>query len=209
MLKCGIFNLSGCGGCQSQLLEMVDFFEKSGIGVETWPRYGKTEFAGPFELAIIEGSPETDKERKLVKKIREQSMKLVAIGTCSQSGRLGLTTSSPLSDYVYADIIISGCPVDLNLLKKVIREIVIGKNPLLPSYAVCLECKEKENTCLALKNEPCLGPLTRAGCKAICVDYGKKCWGCRSLTEDGEKKITSFPRPFKKSNQRKKLEVKK
>jgi coenzyme F420-reducing hydrogenase gamma subunit len=44
-----------------------------------------------------------------------------------------------------------------------------------------VDCKLKENVCLFDVGGTCLGPITRAGCGAICPTYGDGCEGCRGL----------------------------
>jgi coenzyme F420-reducing hydrogenase gamma subunit len=46
---------------------------------------------------------------------------------------------------------------------------------------VCIECKLHENVCIYDRGGVCLGPITRAGCQAICPSYGVGCDGCRGL----------------------------
>lgn len=48
---------------------------------------------------------------------------------------------------------------------------------------VCSECPLYGNSCLALRGEPCLGPLTVAGCNADCTKKGLVCIGCRGPIE--------------------------
>jgi coenzyme F420-reducing hydrogenase gamma subunit len=59
--------------------------------------------------------------------------------------------------------------------------LLSGKKPPIPDYSLCVECKLKENVCLFDKGGFCSGPLTRAGCGAICPTYGDGCEGCRGL----------------------------
>jgi len=60
----------------------------------------------------------------------------------------------------------------------------LGKKPNIPDYPVCVECKLAENVCVYDKGLMCLGPVTRAGCNAICPTFGNKCLGCRGLVSD-------------------------
>jgi coenzyme F420-reducing hydrogenase gamma subunit len=42
-----------------------------------------------------------------------------------------------------------------------------------------MECKRRGNVCVMVaKGEPCLGPVTHAGCGALCPSYDRGCYGC-------------------------------
>jgi coenzyme F420-reducing hydrogenase gamma subunit len=44
---------------------------------------------------------------------------------------------------------------------------------------VCIECKRAGNVCVTVAHgTPCLGPLTHAGCGALCPSYHRGCYGC-------------------------------
>ena len=137
-------------------------------------------------------------------KIRDQADLVVALGACAHTGCINaLKNIQPSLDevreYVYGDkaewyetyparpisavididAFIPGCPIDREEFVKVVKNVLLGKRPGIPDYPVCVECKLKENVCLLLEGKPCLGPVTRAGCDAICPTYGDGCEGCR------------------------------
>jgi len=87
----------------------------------------------------------------------------------------------PIGDVVEVDAVIPGCPIDREEFVKVVKNLLLGKKPGIPDYPVCVECKLKENVCLFHVGKFCLGPVTRAGCDAICPTYGDGCEGCRGL----------------------------
>jgi sulfhydrogenase subunit delta len=60
-----------------------------------------------------------------------------------------------------------------------VKALLLGKKPPIPDYPLCVECKLKENVCLFTRGQVCLGPVTRAGCDAICPTYGQSCEACR------------------------------
>jgi len=90
----------------------------------------------------------------------------------------------PLSAVVPVDHAVPGCPVDRTEFLEVTKALLLGKKPPIPNYSVCVECKMKANVCVFDKGMTCLGPVTRAGCGAICPTYGNKCEGCRGLVDD-------------------------
>jgi coenzyme F420-reducing hydrogenase gamma subunit len=87
----------------------------------------------------------------------------------------------PIGAVIQVDAVIPGCPIDREEFVRVVKALLLGKKPPVPDYPVCVECKLKENVCVLLEGRPCLGPVTRAGCDAICPTYGDGCEGCRGL----------------------------
>ena len=90
-----------------------------------------------------------------------------------------LATSTAISDHVPVDFELRGCPVSQRQLVEVVRALVAGRRPRIPTHSVCLECKRQGNVCVAVAQDiPCLGPVTQAGCGAICPSYDRGCYGC-------------------------------
>jgi coenzyme F420-reducing hydrogenase gamma subunit len=87
----------------------------------------------------------------------------------------------PLKAVVRVDAEIPGCPIDAGEFALVVKDLLLGKAPSIPDYPVCVECKKVGNVCRYELGKPCLGIVTRAGCKACCVTEGAQCWGCRGL----------------------------
>ncbi len=208
-LKIAIFDLTDCEGCELQILNLKGKLLKVAeiADIPIW-RLAKTptDF-GPFDIALIEGTPMSKDDIKLAKKIREKSKIVVALGACAHLGGIPAAidekkrekflkevygenykskavAAKPLSAHIYVNYFIRGCPIDLDEAERVIVDLLMDKNPVSPSRSVCLECKEQENPCLFLKNEPCQGPITEGGCKAICPSNGLRCWGCQGPVKD-------------------------
>jgi coenzyme F420-reducing hydrogenase gamma subunit len=96
-----------------------------------------------------------------------------------------LPTSTPISSHVRVDLEIWGCPVDKGQLLGALRSLVSGVRPKLPAYSVCMECKRRGNVCVVVtRGEPCLGPITRSGCGAICPGLARGCYGCFGPSDD-------------------------
>jgi coenzyme F420-reducing hydrogenase gamma subunit len=90
-----------------------------------------------------------------------------------------LRTSTPISEHVHVDFELWGCPIDKGQLLRVITDLLAGVRPHLSVDSVCLECKRRGNVCVMVaKGIPCLGPVTRSGCGAICPGMGRDCYGC-------------------------------
>jgi len=208
-LQIGIFDLTDCEGCELQILNLKDRLLKLAeiVEIPIW-RIAKspTEF-GPFDISFVEGTPMSKDDIRVAKKVREKSKVVVALGACAHLGgvpaivdekkrnnflkevygenyKSTAVAAKPLSAYIHVNHFIHGCPIDLDEAERVIVDLLMDKNPIGPSYPVCLECKERENPCLFLKGEPCQGPITEGGCKAVCPSNGLRCWGCQGPVKD-------------------------
>ena len=50
-----------------------------------------------------------------------------------------------------------------------------------------MECKARGNVCvLVAQGESCLGPITQAGCGALCPAYNRGCYGCYGVKEQAQ-----------------------
>jgi coenzyme F420-reducing hydrogenase gamma subunit len=89
-----------------------------------------------------------------------------------------LATSTPISAHVKVDFELNGCPIDKAQLLEVISAFLAGRKPQIGNHSVCIECKLRGNTCVMVMGTPCLGPVTHAGCGAICPSFNRGCYGC-------------------------------
>ena len=90
-----------------------------------------------------------------------------------------LKTSTPVAEHVPVDFELRGCPVSKANFLELIAALLMGRRPQLPAASVCIECKRNGNTCVLVSScETCLGPVTQAGCGAICPSMGRGCYGC-------------------------------
>lgn len=205
--KTAFFELSSCEGCQLQLLNneasLLAFL--SLVDVVNF-REAMTEKSDEFDIAFVEGSVTRSDEVERLKKIREKAKVLVAFGSCACFGGVNQLKNRfsiewtkkevygnhlvdtefarPLEDIVKIDLRIFGCPVKKEEVEKIVIHIATGKSVVYPRYPVCMECKANENICLFDLGEPCLGPITRAGCDAWCPTSRFGCWGCRGPADD-------------------------
>jgi len=161
-----------------------------------------------FEIAFIDGAITTESEIPRIQKIRQQAKILVAMGACAClggvnclknfrsmeenlkivygkcAGYYNTIPARPISAVVPVDYYLPGCPMNRHEFIKLAKALLLGKKFELPNYPVCVECKLAENVCVFEKGGFCLGPVTRAGCNAICVTTGRRCWGCRGAVDD-------------------------
>jgi sulfhydrogenase subunit delta len=90
-----------------------------------------------------------------------------------------LNKSTPIADHVFVDFQLQGCPINKHQLLEVISAFLNGRKPNTPAHSVCLECKRRGTVCVMVaQGTPCLGPVTHAGCGALCPSYNRGCYGC-------------------------------
>ena len=207
--KVAFFELSSCEGCQLQIVNneasLLDFL--SLVEVVNF-REAMTEKNDNYVIAFVEGSVTRADEEERLRKIRSTAKVLVAFGSCACFGGVNQLKNrfkdpawvkkqvygnhaietndeaKPLEAFVPVDLRIFGCPVKKEEVEKIVTNLVLGKSIVLPKYPVCMECKANENPCLFDLGEPCLGPITRAGCDSWCPNNRFGCWGCRGPAED-------------------------
>ena len=203
--KLAVWKFSSCDGCQLSLLDCEDeLLAVAGqVRISHFLEATSTVAPGPYDVSLVEGSVSTPDELERVRRIREQSRVLVAIGACATAGGIQalrnfadveefasvvyarpdyvrtLATSTPISDHVPVDLELRGCPIDRRQLLEVLTAVVAGRRPALPEDSVCTECKRRGLTCVTVRDgTPCLGPVTHAGCGALCPAYRRGCYGC-------------------------------
>lgn len=204
--KVAFFEFTSCEGCQLEVLNQGEELLELLKGIEIVRfREAMSEQGSDYEIAIVEGSISTPEQVTKVKEIRSRAATLIALGACAVQG--GVNTlrnrrpiidvkhyvyggegehfssilANPLSAFVKVDYNIRGCPISTYEFNCFIRQLLLGMKPYEPDYPMCVECKLNENICVFDKGMVCIGPVTRAGCKAICPTYGNRCEGCRGL----------------------------
>lgn len=208
--RAAFFDFAGCEGDQLQIAnleeELLDLIEV--VDVVRF-REVMSEKTDDYDIAFIEGSVTTDHDAERLKKIRENADIVVAIGSCATIGGINAIRNrqdpKKMRERVYgddADMVeswdkakaidaviqvdykVHQCPIDRDEFMHVVESIIMGKEPCIPDYPVCLECKLNENVCAFERGAFCVGPVTRAGCNSACVNEGQVCWGCRGLIDN-------------------------
>ena len=210
--KVGIYGFTGCAGDQLMILncedQLVDIF--GAVDIRSFVMAKRDNQEGPLDVALIEGSISTEEQAKRIKEIRERSKVLIAIGTCAchggpQAMKLGegkydemykkvygdakisiskAFEAQPVDAFVKVDMYLPGCPIDKSEFLGAVSKLVAGKHPYLYKFPVCTECRWKENPCLLFNGKFCAGPLTKAGCGAVCPTHNLPCVGCWGPTDD-------------------------
>ncbi|GAB4004560.1 oxidoreductase [Glycomyces albus] len=200
-----VWKFTSCDGCQLTLLDCEDelLAIADAVQIKHFPEATRKDLPGPFDVSLVEGSISTPVETERIKRIREESGTLVAIGACATSGGIqalrnfadldefqriiyphpeflkSLERVSPIAAHVEVDYELRGCPIDKRQLLGLLSALLKGRKPDLPKGAVCNECKQRGVNCVLVEGkEPCLGPITQAGCGAICPSYDRGCYGC-------------------------------
>ena len=203
--KLGVFKFASCDGCQLSLLDCEDelLAVARAIQIANFPEASREIIEGPYQLTLVEGSISTPHDLEAIREIREQSEFLVTIGACATAGGIQalrnwadveeftryvyahpefistLQRSTPVAGHVDVDFELRGCPISKEQLLETVNAFIHGRRPNIPSYSVCVECKRRGTTCLMVaKGIPCLGPVTQAGCDALCPAYDRGCFGC-------------------------------
>ncbi|MBS2964624.1 hypothetical protein KGA66_16325 [Actinocrinis puniceicyclus] len=200
-----VWKFASCDGCQLTLLDCEDeLLALAGrVRVAHFLEASREVLPGPYDVSLVEGSITTAEDAERIRRVREDSRTLVTIGACATSGGVQalrnfadveefrsvvyahpeyistLATSTPISAHVDVDFELRGCPVDRRQLLEVITALLVGRKPNIPAHSVCFECKQRGNVCVVVAHgAACLGPVTHAGCGALCPAHNRGCYGC-------------------------------
>lgn len=203
--RIAVHKFSSCDGCQLALLNLGEGLLQLAQQVEIvhFAEAGYLDEATPVDIAFVEGSISTPHELERIQAIRANSRLLITLGACATSGGIQalrnmadknlwvegiyaqpqtialLRDSTPLSAHVKVDLELWGCPVTSRQVVAAVRALLFGVLPAEEHDKLCLECKRREQVCVMVtRHEPCLGPVTRSGCGALCPAVGRACYGC-------------------------------
>ncbi len=203
--RVAVYKFSSCDGCQLSLLNLEEALLTlvDRVEIAYFLEATRRTQPGPYDIALVEGSVSTPEEARRIHEVREQAGIVIALGTCACSGGVQalrnfaeadvwaahvyphpeyldyLARAVPIADEIRVDYEIWGCPVNGDQVVQVLAALLMGKRPVLPDYTVCQECKRRGNVCVMVaEGKLCLGPVTRAGCGALCPAYGRGCYGC-------------------------------
>ena len=200
--KVAFFGFTGCEGCQLQIANKEETLADllGTVDVRSF-RLISSDKDNDYDIAFVEGSITTESDAERLRAIRDQAEILVAMGACACLGgvhklreRFNLEDALAevygdfsidtgpvrrLSDVVKVDLELPGCPILKPEFEWLVRHLILGLQPHFPEYPVCVECKQRLNTCVIDLGLVCFGPVTRAGCNAICPRNHLGCWGCR------------------------------
>jgi coenzyme F420-reducing hydrogenase gamma subunit len=203
--KLAVWKFASCDGCQLSLLDCEDelLAVAGAVEIAYFVEASRSIVKGPYDLSLVEGSITTPHDAEQIQQVRRVSRFLVTIGACATAGGIQalrnfrnvneflsivyatpayiqtLETSTPIADHVRVDFELRGCPINKHQLVEVISAFLHGRKPNTPAHSVCMECKRQGIVCVMVAHRaPCLGPVTHAGCGAICPAYHRGCYGC-------------------------------
>jgi sulfhydrogenase subunit delta len=203
--KLAVWKFASCDGCQLSLLDCEDelLAVTEQVEIANFAEASRAVVKGPYDLSLVEGSITTAHDAERIHQIRRASKFLITIGACATAGGIQalrnfkdvrdftslvyatpqyiqtLNKSTPIVDHVRVDFELHGCPINKNQLVEVLSAFLNGRKPNTPPYSVCVECKRRGTVCVMVaRGTPCLGPVTHAGCGAICPFYNRGCYGC-------------------------------
>lgn len=205
--RVAFFEFTSCEGCQ---LTVVDALQDhpdllNVIDIVEFREASSDKAPDGYDIAFIEGSCTRPSDEKKIREIRETASIVISLGACAHLGGVNtIRNRMPLQEvreYVYrekadwfdtyeprpieavieVDGFIPGCPIDREEFVMAVKHLLQGRLPKLADYPMCIECKLAGNICMFKRDKTCLGPITRAGCGAICMTYGYGCEGCRGL----------------------------
>jgi coenzyme F420-reducing hydrogenase gamma subunit len=200
-----VWKFASCDGCQLSILDCEDelLALAGAIRFANFTEASSAVIDGPYDLSLVEGSITTAHDAERIRDVRAQSRHLITIGACATAGGIQalrnfadvaeysrvvyarpdyietLATSTPIAQHVKVDFELRGCPIDKRQLLEVLGAFLHGRKPVVPTESVCTECKRRGNPCVMVTHgTPCLGPVTQAGCGAICPAFARGCYGC-------------------------------
>lgn len=203
--KLAVHKFSSCDGCQLALLNLGEplLLLPELVDIVHFAEAGPCDPVVESDISLVEGSVSTPEDIERIEQVRENSGLLISIGVCATAGGLqalanfsdrsawmaavydrpdnfeALPVSNPISHYVKVDFEISGCPVNSGQVVGALRDLLSGVKPRPEQRSVCMECKRQGLVCsLVSKGEPCMGPVTVAGCGALCPSMGRGCYSC-------------------------------
>ncbi len=203
--KVAVFKFASCDGCQLSLLDAEDelLAVAGAIDIANFPEASRRMLKGPYDIGLVEGSITTPHDVERIRGIRKSCRVLITIGACATAGGIQalrnwkdvkeftrlvyaspeyistLDRSMPVGSYVHVDFELRGCPINKYQLLEVINAALNKRKPNVPTHSVCIECKLRGTVCVMVSKEiACLGPVTQAGCGAICPSYDRGCYGC-------------------------------
>ena len=203
--RLAVWKFASCDGCQLTLLDCEDeLLDIAGeIEIAYFMEATRAKDRGRYDISLVEGSVTTEHDRERILDIRARSRVLLTLGACATAGGIQslrnfadvraytsvvyahpeyiktLVNSTAISAHVPVDYELRGCPINKNQLVEVISAYLAGRKPVTPRHSTCIECKLKGNVCVMVAHgTPCLGPVTHAGCGALCPSYARGCYGC-------------------------------
>ena len=208
--RVAVHKFSSCDGCQLAFLNLGEDLLALAERVELvhFAEAGPLDPDADVDIAFVEGSIYTPEDQARIQHVRQHSRMLIAIGACATAGGIqalrnrangadwvaqiyahpeaiaSLEHSTPIASHVKVDFELWGCPISSLQILAVVNSLLLGVAPRDNADKVCTECKRRNLTCVMVsRGAACMGPVTRAGCGALCPGLGRDCYGCYGPAE--------------------------
>ena len=205
-----VWKFASCDGCQLSLLDCEDdlLTLSEAVDIAHFTEMSTATVEGPYDISLVEGSISTPDDVRRIHEVRAQSKTLITLGACASAGGIqglrnfaaagsytrsvyahpeyidDLATSTPIAEHVTVDFELRGCPIDKGQLLEVLLAHLARRRPFIATSSVCEECKRAGIACVLVgRGVECLGPITHAGCGALCPSIGRGCFGCFGPSE--------------------------
>ena len=209
--KLAVWKFASCDGCQLSLLDCEDdlLTVAEELEIANFLEASRRVTRGPYDISLVEGSITTSYDAERIHKVRRASKYLVTIGACATAGGIQalrnfrdvkefcaavyarpeyietLGKSTAIADHVRVDFELQGCPINKEQLVEVLSAFLAGRKPAVFRHSVCMECKRRGIVCVMVARQiPCMGPVTHAGCGALCPACGRGCYDCYGPKEN-------------------------
>ncbi|MFH1018735.1 MAG: hypothetical protein V1798_11235 [Pseudomonadota bacterium] len=206
--RVAFFDFACCEGCQiefTNLSEPIVLGLLDHIEVVEFREAMSEKTKERIDVALVEGSFTRESDRERLREIRDRADIVIAYGSCATLGGINAIKNHttdylkfvygkdaalpilasekalPVSSVIKVDYNVTGCPISKRELVHVLSHILHGKEPVIPNYPVCVECKKLETVCRYHVGDHCLGVVARAGCGAPCPAGGIPCEACRGF----------------------------
>jgi sulfhydrogenase subunit delta len=203
--KLAVWKFASCDGCQLSLLDCEDelLAVAGAVEIANFAEASSAISKGPYDVSLVEGSITTPHDAERIQQVRRASKYLITIGACATAGGIQalrnfgdvkeftsivyatpqyiktLKKSTPITDHVFVDYELRGCPINKMQLVEILSAYLNGRKPNIPSHSVCTECKRRDIVCVMVaRGTPCLGPVTHTGCGALCPAFNRGCYAC-------------------------------
>lgn len=208
--RLAVWKFASCDGCQLTLLDCEDelLALADALQIAYFREATSADVGGPYDVSLVEGSITTAADAERIRRVRAASRFLVTIGACATAGGIqalrnfrdhaemlrvvyarpeyidSLATSTAIAEHVPVEFELRGCPIDKRQLIEVLSAYLHGRRPAIASHSTCVECKMRGVVCVMVAHgTPCMGPVTHAGCGALCPGYTRGCYGCYGPAE--------------------------
>ncbi len=207
-----VVGLASDFGCQVQMTNIEDhLLDVLGvIDLAYWQLASSGHMPEDYDVAIVEGAVTIEEHVRTLERLRRTASAVIAIGSCAVTGGIpalasagdlearygcvygaegaavacGRISPKPVHAVIDVDYRVPGCPIDTDEFVRVLSRALLGLADRIDDEPLCAVCKMKENVCFFERDEVCLGPITRSGCGARCVGFGRPCTACRGLSPE-------------------------